>query len=389
MVVHMPAVSASPRSRVLAAFLILAAFVGCRKPEPVVAPTKTADAPKAGAQDPQIGSAVALAAPASAAAAPLPDFGITYGAFVQAHTLERCALLYHEDPMVAESLAVDNLMGKPFVPNLEHVFDAAPKPGARVKPPAVRPDTAEQLEARNKYHHAVLLADVHTATQVTMAAILKDCVYARELGLVPVDLIDRYIATFVEVACLQRQFTDADGKTDPTGHANAAADVFNRNRMSAGEMARLGMVFGRLPKIQIKLHEVKAKRCPDPRVAAEQLRVTGEWTGQLAGDRNASLNVRGNAGTLGGSVQWLGATVKQADGASEAQAIAVQGQISGTKLTLFGEGNGDWIRLEGTRTGDSFSGSWQAQRGPVDKFKGTWSAEKAPQLPVAATASGN
>ncbi len=359
---------------------IIALPLGCRK----------ADPPKAAAADVGAGSplppaaapAVALAPAPSPVEAPPPDLGLNYGAYLQARVWEQCALRYHEDPIVAETLAVDFLMGKPFSQNLDAVFDPPAKAASK---PKLAPDTPEQLDWRNRYHKAVTLAEPHTATHEKVAAQVKDCLYAKELGLVSKDLVERYAATFVEVACLQRQFVGSDGKLDAVSHANAAAEVFTRNRMSAGEMTRLGMVFGRYPQVQAQVHAAKAQKCPDPRVAQEARRSTGEWNGNLTGDRLAALNLQAETGRLKGAVQWQGATVKYADGAAETQAIAVEGQLSGDRITLFGDFNGDWVRLQGDRKGDQFVGTWQAQRAGLDKFKGNWTADKVADPAAAPT----
>ncbi|MBM4345226.1 MAG: hypothetical protein FJ100_17790 [Deltaproteobacteria bacterium] len=327
-------------------------------------------------------AAVVLAPAPSPVEAPPPELGLNYGAFTQARVWENCALRYHEDPIVAETLAVDFLMGKPYVQNLDKVFDPPAKAAAR---PKLQPDTPEQLDLRNRYHKAVALAEPHTPTQDQIAAQVKVCLYAKEIGLVPADLVERYTATFVEVACLQRQFTGPDGKLDAVAHANAAAEVFGRNRMSAGEMTRLGMVFGRYPHVQARVHAAKAQKCPDPRVAEEARRTTGEWNGNLTGDRLGALNLHADTGRLKGAVQWQGATVKYADGAAETQAIAVEGQLSGDRVTLFGDFHGDWVRLQGERKADRLSGTWQAQRAGLDKFKGDWSADRVPEAATAPT----
>lgn len=368
--------------------LILAASA-CRKqeppapaPVPAVAP---APAKSVGAADENSAALPAAASPVQAAP---PDFGVDYASFVKARVLEQCALKHHEDPIYAESVAVDLLLGKEYKQDLEHVFDPPAKPGAKAKPAApLPPDTADQLAMRNKYHAAVKLADDHTATLEKVAAEVKDCLYARETGLISPELVDRYVRTFVEVACLQRQFTDGAGKFDATGHATAAAEVFARNKLPAGDVSRYGVIFGRFTSVMTKLHAAKAEKCPDPRIAEEAKQTSGEWNGQLTGDRNGSLHLNGDTGRVKGAVQWLGATVKYADGASEAQALPVEGQIGPQRVSLYGEFNGDWVRLEAKRDGTLFSGTWTAQRAGLDKFKGTWKAEKIPAAPAADAAT--
>ena len=376
--------------------------VGCRKQEPAQPAAKPAPAALGQVGADQSDPVAALAGTPSAAEAPPPELGIPYDVFVQAQVLRQCAEKFHEEPGYAETSAVNHVLGKQYPISLDRVFDkpapdkpapdkprtkpgAKPTPAPAVKPEPQAPDTPDQLVARNKLRFAVNLAAAHTATQRKIADQLEHCLYARELGLVTQAYVDRYVNTFVEVACLQRKFTDAEGKVDAMGHATAANEVFQRYAINAGELSRLGMVFARFQSVQAQVHLAKAKSCPDPRVAEEVARTTGAWSGELKGDRNGSLQLQGSSGKVKGAVQWQGATVKWADGAAETQAIPVEGQISGDRLALFGEINGDWIRLEGKGSGGSFAGTWQSQRASMDKFKGTFSAEKVPELPSAAT----
>lgn len=296
---------------------------------------------------------------------------------------------YHEDPIVAETRAVQALLGRQPVVDLSHVYDAPAKPAAKTKPAAQDPDTPDQLAMRQKFRASHNPAAGHAPTKAAIEARLKDCVYAPEIGLVAPELLQRYQACFVEIACSQRKHTDANGVVDATAHAQAAAAVFAANNFNAGDFARYGMIFGRFPNVQAKLHAAKAAACPDPRAQAEVARTTGEWNGSLAGERNAALNLRGDGGKVRGAVQWLGATVRYADGKPETQAIQVEGVISAQTVALFGEVAGDWVRLEGKVAGDRLEGTWTGQRAMTDKFKGNWSAQKLPSnLPSAATATG-
>jgi hypothetical protein len=346
--------------------------------------------------------AAPLAAPASPTAAPElppPELGVPYKDYLQARTLEKCAVAHFEDPIVAETHAVHLLMGQAFPVNMEHVFDA-PKPvgksGAKVqgaksdavKTPVLPPDTAEEFALRQKYRTANALAEAHTPTQAAVQSGLTDCIYASELGLIKPELIDRYLQAFVEIACLQRSMVGPDGKLDPLAHAQAAAAVFAKVNLSAAEFARIGMVFGRFPKIQAKLHTAKASSCPDPRIAEQAKATTGEWNGEMKGDRNASLHLNGTTGTVQGAVQWLGATVRYADGAAETQAVPISGSISSDKVSLFGQLGNDWVRLEGKFASDRIEGTWTAQRAGTQSFKGTFKGEKVPvAAPAAATPS--
>jgi hypothetical protein len=354
---------------------VVALAAACSKTPPV------AKTPAASAQPGDAGSpaaAAALPAAATTSDAPLADLGVPRDGYLRARLLERCAVQYHEDPIKAESAAVQSLLGKAFVVDLSHAFDAPAKPGSKAKVQPLAPDTPEELAMRQKYRAAHALADAHTPTEQQLTAQLKDCLYTPELGLVSEALIDRYIEAFVAIACLQQQHRGADGQVDAVAHAQAAAQVFVKHQFQAADFSRMGMVFGRYPKVQSRLHTAKAKACPDPRLAAAAQAASGEWNGSLEGGRNGSLHLSGDGGHVKGAVQWLGATVKYADGGSETQALAVEGTLGQQSVALFGQVNGDWVRLEGKRSGDSLSGTWTAQRSGIDKFKGTWKAEKIP-----------
>ncbi len=378
----------------LLAAAIVAPAAGCGKktdPNPGAAPPAAAarGPAAAGADQPAAQlPAGSTAAEALAPAAPPPKLPVELQAYIDARVLEQCALQYHEDPIVAETRAVQALLGRQPVVDLEHVYDAPAKPGAKAKPPRQDPDTPDQLAMRQKYRASHNPAAAHAPTKALIDERLKECVYAPEIGMVAPELLQRYQNCFVEIACLQRKHTDASGQVDATAHAQAAAAVFAANNFNAGDFARYGLVFGRYPSVQAKLHAAKAKACPDPRAVADVQRTTGEWNGSLAGERNASLNLRGDGGKVQGAVQWLGATVRYANGSAEAQAIKVEGVISPQSVALFGEVGGDWLRLEGKLVGDRLEGTWTSQRAMVDKFKGTWSAQKLPSgLPQAATAT--
>lgn len=381
----------------LLAVSIVAPVAGCgKKADPAQGASAPALAPAPGSPsaNPGVGE-MARAATASAAVAqaappaPPPQLPVELKAYIDARVLEQCALQYHEDQIVAETRAVQALLGRPPTTDLSHVYDPPTKPGTKTKAPLQDPDTPDQLAMRQKFRASHNPATAHAPTKAAIDAAVKDCVYAPEVGLVATELLQRYQNCFVEIACLQRKHTAENGQVDATAHAQAAAAVFTANNFNAGDFARYGILFGRFPNVQAKLHAAKSAACPDPRAVAEAQRATGEWNGSLAGDRNAALNLHGDGGKLGGAVQWLGAAVRFADGGSEVQAIKVEGVVSPTSVALFGETGGDWVRLEGKVVGDRLEGTWAGQRATMDKFKGTWTAQKLPSgLPRAATATG-
>ncbi len=387
----------SPHIRPLLAVLTAAALLAsaCGKKAPTGEANPPAKPGEPAATAPVKAEPLADAASPVAAPAAKPDFGLPYDDYVKARVLEKCALAYYEDPIQAETHAVHLLLGQAFAVHLEHVFDppksdakaagkGAAKPEAKAAP--LTPDTAEELATRQKYRTAHALADAHTATQAAVQAEVSECTYAPELGLIQADFVDRYAQAFVEIACLQRTMTNEGGQIDALAHAQAAAAVFAKAGFSAADFSRIGMVLGRFPKIQAKLHAAKAKSCPDPRLAEQAKASTGEWNGELKGDRNASLHLSGTTGSVNGAVQWLGATVRYADGAAETQAIPVSGSIATDKVALFGQVGMDWVRLEGKLSGDRLEGTWTAQRAGTTAFKGTWKGEKVPSAPPAAPA---
>lgn len=368
--------------------LIMAIVPACGKKEAPAAPPASRPAQPAAAEAPAAG--LPIAASPAVAEPPPPELGVPVAGYIAARILEKCALAHYEDPVKAETHAVNQLLGKPFPVNMEHVFDAPPKvpaaakPAAKAKTVAADSDTPEQFAMRQKYRLAHPLAQAHTATVAQIQAGLTDCLYAAEVGLITSEMSDRYIKAFVEIACLQHKFTGPDGQIDATSHAQAAAAVFATAGMSAAEFARLGMIFGRFPKLQAKLHAAKAAACPDPRAVEQEKATSGEWNGQLSGERGGALHLSGTSGHIKGAVQWTGATVRYADGGSESQALPIEGNLGGDKISLFGEVGSDWVRLEGKVSGDKIEGTWTSQRSGVDKFKGTWTAEKIPaQAPAA------
>ena len=400
MAMHHISLRRFPLAGLLLAAAIVAPAAGCgKKVDSPPQTTAAAGSDRGAAVAVQPGPALPVGATESQAAvapppAPPPSLPVELGAYIEARVLEQCAVQFHEDPIVAETRAVQALLGRQPVVDLSHVYDSPAKDahvrqGAKPKSAAQDPDTPDQLSMRQKFRASHNPAAAHAPTKAAIEGRLKDCVYAPETGLVAPELLQRYQACFVEIACLQRKHTGENGVVDATAHAQAAATVFAANNFNAGDFARYGLIFGRFPSVQAKLHAAKALACPDPRVQAEAARTTGEWNGSLAGERNAALNLRGDGGKVRGAVQWLGATVRYADGKPETQAIQVEGVISAQSVALFGETGGDWVRLEGKVVGDRLEGTWSGQRAMTDKFKGTWTAQKLPaDLPRAATATG-
>jgi hypothetical protein len=342
-------------SRLLLAAVVPLLGLACRKQAepPAATPAPTETAPTA----------------APAGPPPPPELGMPLADFVAARTLQQCAERWHEAPEVALALAVARARGQttPDVPV------ALPEGVTRLPaPPPLDPS------ATTEWQRIATLGEAHTPTAIAIAAAVTDCVYAPDAGLVPRETIERYIATFVAVACLQRELAGPDGALDPMKHAEAAANVFRTERFEAAGFARLGIVLARFPQVQERLHAAKSARCPDPRSVEQARAATGAFNGKLSGDRNAALHLTAEAGKLAGAVQWAGATATTADGSAEQAALPVSGALSGQTVSLFGQLGLDWVRLEGSVTQQGLQGRWQAEFN-VRKYKGTWSAERVPQ----------
>lgn len=316
--------------------------------------------------------------------------------FVQARVLELCAQKYGEPHERAERLAVDLAQGRKPVWQLDLVFPPTPKKADKAATDkatmlAAATTTTEPAESdadrrlHKTYLDAIPLAEAHTPTQQRITQAVEQCLYAREVGLIDQPLIERYIRTFVEIACLQVEMRDATGKLDEMAHAQAAARSFQQNDWSAADFAKIGVVFGRFPVIQQQLQAKKSGRCPDPRVAAQAAVARQEWTGELKGDRNAVLNLHAAGAGLEGAAQWLGVPMRAADGRAQTQpALPLKGALSGKSISLFGQVGEDWLRLNGALKSGALEGSWQ---GEVDhhKLKGTWRAAEVHDAPQAAT----
>jgi hypothetical protein len=319
--------------------------------------------------------------------------GLPLDSFVQARVLDLCAQKYGEPHARGERLAVDLLAGRKPVWQLDLVFAAAPaKKGdksaalaAATTTTEAAPETDEDRKLHKTYLDAIPLAAAHTPTQQRVAETVDKCLYAREIGLIDQPLIERYVRTFVEIACLQVEMRDANGKLDEMAHAQAAARSFQQNAWNAADFAKVGVVFGRFPVIQQQLQTKKAARCPDPRVAAQEAVARQEWTGDLKGDRNAVLNLHATGGGLEGAAQWLGVPMRADDGRAQTQpALPLKGALSGKSISLMGQVGDDWLRLTGGLKNGALEGSWQ---GEVDhhKLKGTWRAQEVTPPPTAAT----
>jgi len=314
-------------------------------------------------------------------------------AYVGARTLELCARKHGETDARAEQLAVERLLGRKPVINLDLALqEAAALPKAATTPAAdlaaERPmdgivEDAATAGLRAKFRQAHALSASMPEARRRIEGAVATCLYAPELGLIETELVDRYAKAFVEIACLQREMAGASGKLDVNAHAHAAARTFTENRFQAGEFARLGLVFARFGGVQEQIHKQKAARCPDPRTARAAEAATAEYNGALSGDRNGALTVTAKDGVLRGSVQWLGAHAKTADGSAEPKALAVEGVVGATSLHLFGQEGYDWVRLEGRPDGPGWAGTWQAERS-MQKKKGTWKLARLAPAPPAA-----
>lgn len=341
-----------------------------------------------------------VAAAKATAVAPVPvlELGLPPANYVAARLLQQCALKHGETDLRAEQLAIDLLQDKKPVVNLDLALEPLPPvvpPPLPAEPPAATTGTmaatpaaidgvvedaaSSQLRARFRKAHEI--APVLGLTP-QIDALIATCLYARELGLIEPGLVERYARTFVEVACLQAELKGPDGKPDVNAHAHAAAKLFTGNGFKAAEFSRLGLIFARFPQVQARIYSEKSARCPDPRLGLAAAAATAAYNGQVTGGRNGALAVTAKDGALTGSVQWLGANAKAADGAAEPAAVALDGAIAGQTVNLFGQVGYDWVRLEGKAVGTGFAGGWKAERN-MQKLKGNWTMERVMPAPSA------
>ncbi len=330
------------------------------------------------------------------------DLGMPLDTFVAARVLDLCARKSGESDEKAERLAVDVVQGKKFVMHLEDVIampappEASAKHGAKAHaaktpapaeeplPAAASPaqaaavDSPADLKAREAYKKAQPLAAAHAATAARIDSEVKACAYAPEVGLIDKAFVDRYAKAFVDIACLQRTMVDKEGQPDVLGHAQAAAKIFSESGFSAGDFSRIGIVLARFPEIQGVIHTRKAAQCPDPRSAEVQATPPVSYNGTATGERNGNLQfVAQETGApktgIHGALVWAGLPPKP--GQENENAMALQGTISGTTLTLQGDRGEDWVRIEGKATPQGFAGTWKAQH-KSQKLKGKWQVNR-------------
>ena len=319
---------------------------------------------------------------------PPPELGIPYDMFYAARLLQKCALKYGVAEKSAERMAIDWTKGKKPELRLDAVFQKV-DPKAK---PAVEPkeDHLAELE-REKWRDVVRLADAHTATVAKLKDETETCLYAPEVGLIEGKTIETYVKVFVEVTCMQKQLTTAEGKTDDLAHAQAAAKVFAENGMTAGEFSRYGLIFARFPVVIQQAYAARNQKCPDtknPTVIAPLPPATGVYNGVVSGDRNASVRLEDRNGKLSGAVQWQGVPPPSPDGRPQPPAILpLTGTLTGGSFSVTGEMQGETFKLSGKVEDKGLSGAWTNQR-PEGKFKGAFKADKlsgaAPVAPIAA-----
>lgn len=375
----------------------------------IVASCGKKDPPPSVAKAPAVAAAAAApaAAPKVDALPPPPEIGMVLDTYVAARTLEMCARKYEEPPAVAEKLAIDLIAGRKFEPNLQRAFErlqkqdaanaaaaakaakdaknAKPMPAAAV--PAAPTTTTPELppddeKIRVTFRKAHELVAAYAPAQGKIDASVKSCLYSADYGVIDQAQVDKYAKVFAEVVCLQRQMTDADGKFDGLAHAQAAAKVFSDNQYNAADFAKLGVVFGRIALIQEQIHKVKEAKCPDQRAAAAAAATTGEFSGQLKGDRLGALNFRATASALEGAVQWQGVAAATPDGTPhDIAALPIKGALSGDSIELFGQIDSDFVRISGKLAKDGkLSGTWKGGRN-FKNLKGTFTGQRLEPAP--------
>lgn len=380
------------------------ALPACGKKEPAKQPVEAT--PKAEAAAPKQPDA-------PPAPPPPPEIGLPLEKYVEARTMQLCAEKHGLDQMKAKWLGVGVLAGRSHPVDLDAALpkaeDAKAAPAAKPAkaeaakadaakpaeapadpkaPPVLPAPTAEDEGLAQRFAAAHPLIDAHAPTKQRIDAAVEKCLYAPEIGLVSDELIERYSTTFVQVACLQRQMVDANGKGDPLAQAQIAAKIFSQNQFTAAEFSRYGFVFARFQPVQAKVHKAKAEACPDPREAEHKVASSGRWSGAVSGPRNGALTFAATDGKLEGSVQWQGANVKAADGAAEPQALALTGTLSDNTLSLFGQDGLEWVRLSGKADDKGgFSGSWEGAKADGKKLSGSWRSDSTPDAAAAPAAA--
>ncbi len=379
----------------------LAIATGCGKKDQ---PAPAAPPPVAGKVD----SAKIVEAPKVNAPPPPPEIGMVLDTYVAARTLEMCARKYEEPPAVAEKLAIDLIAGRKFEPNLQRAFERLQKLDAAnaaasvkaakdaknakiiaaVAAPAAPTTTTPELpredgQIRAIFRRAHDVVAAYAPAQAKIDTAVKTCLYSADYGVIDQAQVDKYAKVFADVVCLQHQMTDAEGKFDGLAHAQAAAKVFSDNQYNAADFAKLGVVFGRIPLIQEQIHKVKEAKCPDPRAALALAATTGEFSGQLKGDRFGALNFRATASALEGAVQWQGVPPAPADGTPhDIAALPIKGALSGDSIEMFGQIDSDFVRISGKLAKDGkLSGTWKAGRN-FKNLKGTFTGQRLEPAPA-------
>lgn len=353
----------------------------CGKKEAEKKAEKSAEATAA----PVAGAPEAAPPPAAVEAPPPPpDVGMPFDTFYSARLLQKCAAKYGVAEKVAERMAIDWTKGKKPEMHLDAVFQKA---DPKVKPAAeAKEDHAAELE-REKWRDSVRLADGHTATVARLKDGTETCLYAPEIGLIEGKTIETYVKVFVDVTCMQKQLTAADGKVDDLGHAQAAAKIFQENGMTAGEFSRYGVIFARFPIVIQQAYAARSQKCPEQKGADVGTAIpppNAVYNGVVAGDRNASVRLEERAGKLTGAVQWAGVAPPAPDGRPQPPAILpLTGSVTPGAFAVSGELQGESFKLSGKLDDAGISGTWTNQR-PDGKFKGTFKGQKlASAAPVA------
>jgi len=363
-------------------------LAGCAKDKPSPAPKPaTASAPEAAAEP---------------APPPKPvDIGMDEKKYVQAATLERCARAGGETAADSRTVAIDLIAGRPFQPVTPEAVAAAVK---KVKAAAALPTggTATDKDAPaegteeaartpagrwasapsdaahvGRYERANTLLSKRPDLSKRIAEGVRDCVYAPELGRVERELIDRYVATFVDITCAAERLRDDKGKTDEVAHAHEAARLFSEKGFKAAEFARLGVIFGRFPAIEKAMYDGRRKNCPDPREIAAKKAVNGAYLGSFDGTRSGTLTLTAEDGSLTGTIVFAPVGKAKADKPAKADIWPVRGAISDSHVHLLATRELEFVRLEARMAKEGYAGRWQAEL-DFKKLSGRWQMKRPP-----------
>jgi hypothetical protein len=363
---------------------------GCgRKKDAADTPAKAAEAPAKPAAE---------AKPEPKTPPPPPPLGLDRDKFIEARLWQRCAEKHGATPADARAVAVRLLAGKRFEP-LEPAADtpakAAEAPAGDGKAPAAEPKGGEpgdkapaaaveeakeanadrrkpldeaELQVAAKLDAAIKVAPQHEGLNEAIDAKVADCMYHPRQGLITPEVVERYVKTFVDVACMQQEMRDDKGRLDPVAHARAAAEAFVKRGFTAASFRDLGVDLSGFARVQAAAHEARRGRCPDPREALAKEASNGRYVGRVTGKRKGELTFKASSGKVEGTLSLKG----------DERSFKLQGVVGAQGANLFTRDGMDFLRFVASRDSKGrLKGTWSGELGHK-KVKGTWTYERPP-----------